>query len=94
MSRTSASSTSCCPRLGRFVVGVSRRGVELPTSCCLEPGERRLVFDGLAVAAALDGEAEGVENGEEGAGCMRVGLSIYLAGKTAGKFECCDVSDL
>jgi hypothetical protein len=50
----------------------------------LESGERRLVFDGLAVASTLDGEAEGLEDGEEGAGSMRVSLSIYLTGKSTG----------
>jgi hypothetical protein len=50
----------------------------------LESGKWRLVFDGLAVSATLDGEAEGLEDGEECAGSMRVGLSIYLPGKSTG----------
>ena len=82
---TSPSSTSCCPRDGRVDVGVSSRGVELPTSGLLEAGERGLFLGWLTVAPALDGEAEGVEDGEEGAGGMRVGLSIYLDGQATGK---------
>jgi len=60
----------------------------------LEAGERGVFFGRLAVAAALDGEAERVEDLEEGAGGMRVGLSVDLAGQVAGKFECGDVRDL
>jgi hypothetical protein len=65
--------------------------VELPTSGRLEAGERGVFLGWLPVAASLDGEAERFEDGEEGAGGMRVCLSIDLTSKMASKFECCDV---